>query len=92
MCTDRHRKDSSFAVPILQMLDQNKRPGNRAIRALVLAPTRELASQISQSFTDYGCNMQLKHVTIFGGVSQVHQVNKIRAVWTCCRTPAGCWI
>src|SRR5436305_1172246 len=72
-------KTAAFALPILQLLEQTKKPGNRSVRALILAPTRELASQISQSFTDYGSNLQLKHVTIFGGVSQMHQTNKIKA-------------
>src|SRR5690348_6952028 len=72
-------KTAAFALPILQMLDAKKNPNHRpAVKALILAPTRELATQISQSFTDYGSNLKLKHATIFGGVSQFHQVNKLR--------------
>jgi len=72
-------KTAAFALPILQMLDAKKNPNHRpAVKALILAPTRELATQISQSFTDYGSNLRIKHATIFGGVSQFHQVNKLR--------------
>ena len=44
--------------------------GRRAIRSLVLTPTRELALQIGESFADYGKYTGLKHATIFGGVKQ----------------------
>ena len=47
-------------------------------RALVLSPTRELATQIYESFQNYGCNLRLKHVVIFGGVSQSGQVRAMR--------------
>ena len=47
-------------------------------RALVLSPTRELATQIHESFQTYGCNLRLKHVVIFGGVSQAGQVRAMR--------------
>src|SRR5947207_9491984 len=46
-------KTAAFALPILQRLG-SAHSARRAIRCLVLAPTRELASQIAQSFTDYG--------------------------------------
>src|ERR1051325_5735053 len=72
-------KTAAFAVPILQLLDQKKNNQHRAIKALILAPTRELALQIGQSFSDYGNNLQLRHAVIFGGVSQVQKVNKLRA-------------
>ncbi len=49
-----------------------------APRALILAATRELASQIAQSFAVYGCNAHLKHTVIFGGVSQHHQVKSLQ--------------
>src|SRR4029077_20250163 len=50
----------------------------RAIRCLVLAPTRELASQIGQSFSDYGRNSGLRNTVIFGGVGQNPQVDALR--------------
>lgn len=64
-------KTAAFALPVLQLLSQKKASTtSRQIKALVLAPTRELALQISQSFQDYGKHLQLSHTTIFGGVGQ----------------------
>ncbi len=72
-------KTASFALPILQMLSANKsNPQRRTIQALILAPTRELALQISDSFREYGCNSGLKHTVIFGGVNQNPQIQTIR--------------
>ncbi len=64
-------KTAAFAIPVLQQL--TTRPGPRKIRALVLSPTRELATQIGQSFADYGKNLRQRHSVIFGGVSQFRQ-------------------
>ncbi|MBA2117026.1 DEAD/DEAH box helicase [Bremerella alba] len=50
----------------------------RPIRALILAPTRELAAQISESLKKYGGATSLKHTVVFGGVSQVPQVRDLR--------------
>ena len=50
----------------------------RAIKALVLTPTRELAIQIGECFTDYGKYTGLRHMTIFGGVKQGPQVEKLQ--------------
>src|SRR3984885_5552153 len=48
-------KTAAFALPILQRLNANrKNPGPKAMRALILTPTRELASQIDDSFATYG--------------------------------------
>ncbi len=65
-------KTAAFALPVLQMLSQKKanNPQNRNIKALILAPTRELALQISQNINDYGRNLGVSHTTIFGGVGQ----------------------
>ncbi|HEY6560099.1 MAG TPA: DEAD/DEAH box helicase [Polyangiaceae bacterium] len=68
-------KTAAFAVPVLQLL--TTRPGPRKIRALVLSPTRELATQIAQSFSDYGRNLHQRHVVIFGGVSQFKQEREL---------------
>jgi ATP-dependent RNA helicase RhlE len=68
-------KTAAFALPILQLLDKNKKPNPRKeIKALILAPTRELATQISDNFKEYGSNLGFTHKVIFGGVSQFHQV------------------
>lgn len=62
-------KTAAFALPILQLL--SGAPGRitpRACRALVLSPTRELASQIAESFRIYGGKMPLSTAVVFGGV------------------------
>ncbi|MBA2610957.1 MAG: DEAD/DEAH box helicase [Bacteroidetes bacterium] len=72
-------KTAAFALPILQLLSERKTNQNpRTIKALILAPTRELASQISENFSAYGYNLGISHCTIFGGVSQVPQVAALK--------------
>ena len=72
-------KTAAFALPILQLLNANKKPNQRReIKALILAPTRELATQISENFKEYGENLGFKHAVVFGGVSQHHQVIAIK--------------
>ena len=73
-------KTAAFAIPILQLLSENKtvHKGARPIKALVLTPTRELAIQIDESFAAYGRHVGLRHTVIFGGVSQVPQVSELR--------------
>jgi ATP-dependent RNA helicase RhlE len=64
-------KTASFALPILQRLDANKRQAApKTARALILSPTRELAAQIADSFRAYGRHMNETVTTIFGGVSE----------------------
>ncbi|HDH98216.1 MAG TPA: DEAD/DEAH box helicase, partial [Deltaproteobacteria bacterium] len=68
-------KTAAFALPLLQRLSANgRRPRKGTPRALILAPTRELAAQIGESIQTYGRFLRLSHTTIFGGVSQFHQV------------------
>ncbi len=73
-------KTAAFAIPILQILQEEKMAGNahKGIKALILTPTRELAIQIDESFAAYGKYLQLKHLVIFGGVSQQPQTNALR--------------
>ncbi len=76
-------KTAAFALPTLhRLLTEGKQNssanGQRQIRALVLAPTRELAAQIGESFSAYGRYTKLRHAVIYGGVSQVPQVRKLR--------------
>jgi ATP-dependent RNA helicase RhlE len=72
-------KTAAFALPILQLLDANKpKVPQKTIKALILAPTRELALQISANFLEYGSNLGITHTTIFGGVNQNPQVNAIK--------------
>jgi len=65
-------KTAAFSIPILQKLSESRAPqkGPRAIRALIVAPTRELALQIGECFTAYGANLSLRTAVIFGGVPQ----------------------
>jgi ATP-dependent RNA helicase RhlE len=73
-------KTAAFALPILQRLAAAKAAkASRATRCLVLCPTRELATQISQSFTTYGRHLPLRNTVIFGGVNQNPQVRALRA-------------
>jgi len=73
-------KTAAFAIPILQLLNQQREQGKSVpgVKALILTPTRELAIQIEESFRDYGKHLPLKHTVIFGGVSQYNQVNALR--------------
>ena len=72
-------KTAAFALPILQKLylrdEADKYP--RTIKALILAPTRELAIQIDETFQTFRPFVNLKSTVIFGGVGQSQQVTKI---------------
>src|SRR5678815_202861 len=73
-------KTAAFALPILQRLDQiAPGRGHRHIRCLVLTPTRELASQIGESFTTYGKHLPLRTTVIFGGVGMEAQKQALRS-------------
>jgi ATP-dependent RNA helicase RhlE len=68
-------KTAAFVLPILQrMSEELKVPTPGVPRVLVLAPTRELAAQIGQSFATYGQFLRFKHIVVFGGVHQGPQV------------------
>ncbi len=72
-------KTAAFALPIIQHLSDpnnntNRRSrGPRPTRALILSPTRELATQIGDAFATYARHTRLNHTVIFGGVSQRKQ-------------------
>ena len=67
-------KTAAFALPLIQRLRDNARkPGSRRCRTLVLAPTRELAAQIHESFVTYGRHARLTAAVIYGGVGQHRQ-------------------
>jgi ATP-dependent RNA helicase RhlE len=70
-------KTAAFALPLLHML-QNAESKRRRVRVLVLVPTRELASQVGESFRDYGSNLRFKTSTLYGGVSINTQIDKIK--------------
>jgi ATP-dependent RNA helicase RhlE len=72
-------KTAAFGLPILAgLLTLNGRPRPLTTRALILAPTRELAVQIDESIRKYaGSKMRLDTVLLLGGVSRYHQVKKL---------------
>jgi ATP-dependent RNA helicase RhlE len=73
-------KTAAFALPLLHRLHTVPHPAPKGgARVLVLAPTRELVSQIADGFESFGRHLQLRVTTIFGGVSQFHQVNALKA-------------
>lgn len=72
-------KTAAFAIPILQLLHGQHVNGKKGIKALILAPTRELAIQIGESFRDYGKELNIKHTVIFGGVSQGNQTRILQS-------------
>ena len=72
-------KTAAFGLPLLQRLSQNRvQPAPRGARALILAPTRELAIQIDQSLKTYGRHLNLRQAVILGGVNQSRQVQAMR--------------
>ncbi|WP_367159775.1 DEAD/DEAH box helicase [Kozakia baliensis] len=73
-------KTASFALPLLHRLAETPRPAPKGgARVLILAPTRELVSQIADGLESFGRHQSLRVTTIFGGVSQFHQVNALEA-------------
>ena len=71
-------KTAAFALPILHRLSINPAPIiPKRPRALILAPTRELAAQIGQSFAAYGKYLKLSYATVFGGVSLSPQIRAL---------------
>ncbi len=73
-------KTAAFALPILNRLAADRRPAPKGgVRALVLSPTRELASQIAQSFRDLSDGLPLKIAVVFGGVPYGAQIRALSA-------------
>ncbi|MCG9729871.1 DEAD/DEAH box helicase [Shewanella sp. Isolate13] len=72
-------KTAAFALPILQkMLDNPSTTGRSNARALILTPTRELAMQIADNINDYAKYLDVKVVTVFGGVKTDTQATKLK--------------
>ena len=72
-------KTAAFVLPLLNYLAQHRRPGcSGRPRALILAPTRELAAQIGDSIRAYGRHAHATYTVIFGGVGQHPQVYALR--------------
>ena len=75
-------KTAAFMLPILHKLSLSEagrnKFGGKAIRALVLTPTRELAAQIEESVKDYGKYLSLQSTVVFGGVGMKPQVDRVK--------------
>ena len=72
-------KTAAFTLPLLHRLQATQPPGKRrAIRALILVPTRELAAQVYESVRSYGRHLPFKAAVIFGGVNINPQFNILR--------------
>ncbi|UCC56728.1 MAG: DEAD/DEAH box helicase [Gammaproteobacteria bacterium] len=73
-------KTAGFTLPLLQRLMSSGKPekGRRAIRALVLTPTRELAAQVAESVDIYGRYLPLRSTVVYGGVKINPQIQKLR--------------
>jgi len=69
-------KTAAFALPILHHLAST--PPKRGIRYLVIAPTRELAEQIHDTFNELGKHLRIRAATVYGGVAKGPQLNRIR--------------
>ncbi|HEX7052479.1 MAG TPA: DEAD/DEAH box helicase [Burkholderiales bacterium] len=75
-------KTAAFALPILQRLlpfaSASTSPARHPVRALVLAPTRELAVQVANSFKDYGRHVPIRSSVVYGGVDMNAQIQELR--------------
>ena len=73
-------KTAAFAIPIIQQIYNDKKSlkNKRTIKAVILAPTRELAIQIEENFVAYARHTNIKSLVIFGGVSQNPQVKALK--------------
>ena len=69
-------KTAAFALPILHHLATT--PPKKGVRCLVIAPTRELAEQILQSFRELGQHLGIRSIAIYGGVSKGPQLAGLR--------------
>ena len=72
-------KTAAFVLPLLDRLSaQERRNGSRRVRALVVTPTRELASQVEKAIRAYGTFTRLRSLAIFGGVGIQPQLKHLR--------------
>lgn len=71
-------KSAAFSLPLLHRMAATPRPAPKGgARVLILAPTRELVSQIADGLEKFGRHLSFSVTTIFGGVSQFHQINAL---------------
>ena len=69
-------KTAAFVLPILEVLSQA--PSKRHMRALIVAPTRELVAQIEENIRAYARHLNLKFATVFGGVGEGPQIRALK--------------
>jgi ATP-dependent RNA helicase DeaD len=67
-------KTAAFCLPILQTLQ----PGKKHVQSLILAPTRELALQVSQAMAQYGKKVGVRVLAVYGGQPYSEQINRLR--------------
>ncbi|MEJ2060188.1 MAG: DEAD/DEAH box helicase [Gammaproteobacteria bacterium] len=70
-------KTAAFTLPMLQNLSRTSEPGRRRVRALVLAPTRELADQVAESVRTYGKYLALRSTVVYGGMNINPQIRAL---------------
>jgi len=71
-------KTAAFALPILQLLNEERPHSDKGARSLILTPTRELALQVERSFKTYGRKLKLKTAVLVGGVPIKPQIMQLR--------------
>lgn len=71
-------KTAAFTLPLLHLLQHDGGKRKRAIRALILTPTRELAAQVYDNIREYSAFTELRSTVIFGGVKQHRQVEALK--------------
>ena len=70
-------KTAAFALPIIQKLNNKNQGKYKRIKALVLTPTRELASQVGSNFKKYASHSNLRIVDVYGGVKISQQIKQL---------------
>jgi len=70
-------KTAGFVLPILQMLDTDRKLRGKRIRALILVPTRELAVQVEKSIATYSQYLELSSMAMYGGVDSSEQKKRL---------------
>jgi ATP-dependent RNA helicase RhlE len=71
-------KTASFTLPMLQLLSTGPSPQAQHVRALIIAPTRELAAQVAQSVENYSQHMNISSAAVFGGVRIEPQISQLK--------------
>ncbi len=71
-------KTASFALPIIEKLSKKPVKGYRPVRALVLAPTRELAIQVADNTFEYGRSLNMRVMPVYGGVPIANQIKRLQ--------------